>query len=170
MKMRKQDGFVLIGALIFLILMMYLGTAMFRGFGLDQIMAANLREKSRASEAAQAAITRAEWWLGQPGNATIGAPCTATRAQTTQICTGTPGLTTGFTNFTDIKAMPVNPGGGDGNYSANPIYSIYYLGPDSAGKQMYSITAQGWGGNKNAVATLETVYKVDCKICDLGNE
>lgn len=163
MTMRKQDGLVLISALIFLILMMYLGTAMFRGFGLDQIMAANLREKSRATEAAQAAITRAEWWLAQPGNATIGAACTAAGPQTTQVCTGTPSLTIGFANFTDIKAMPVNPGGGEGKYFANPIYSIYYLGPDSAGKRMYSITAQGWGGNKNAWRHLRPSTKLIAK-------
>ncbi|MFC5473524.1 pilus assembly PilX family protein [Paraherbaspirillum soli] len=170
MNNRRQDGFVLISALIFLVLMMYLGVAMFRGFGLDQMMASNLREKSRATEAAQAAIDFAEWWLIQPGNATTGVACTAAGAQTgTQVCTGTPSLTS-FANFTDTTALPVSTSGGVGNYYANPIYSIYYLGLDTAGKQMYSITAQGWGGNKNAVATLQTVFRVGCKICDLGSE
>jgi len=168
MNKKRQNGFVLISALIFLILMIYLGLAMFRGFGLDEMMAGNLREKSRATEAAGGTIQYAEWWLIQPGNATAGVACTAPGLQTgTLVCTGTPSLNS-YTNFTNTAAMTINSSGGIGTYYANPRYAIYYLGLDMGGKQMFDITGQAWGGNKNAVATVEEVYRVGCRVCDLG--
>jgi len=168
MNKKNSQGFVLVAALIFLVLMVYLGLAMFRGFGLDEMMAGNLREKSRATESAQAAIDYAEWWLLQPGNATTGAACSTAGVQTTpQVCTGVPSLNS-YANFVNTTALPVNSGGGAGKYYSTPIYSIYYLGNDTAGKQMYAITAKGWGGNQSAVAELQTVYRVGCKICNLG--
>lgn len=168
MKKKPQGGFVLVTALIFLILMIYLGLAMFRGFGLDEMMAGNLREKSRATEAAQTAIDAAESWLMQPGNATAGVAC-ALGAQPIQVCSGTPGLQT-FTTFINSTVLPVNTSGGAGNYYTNPIYSIYYLGLDPGGKpgnMLFTITAQASGGNKNAMATLQTVYRVGPKVRDL---
>lgn len=174
MNTKKQTGFVLISALIFLVLMIYLGLAMFRGFGLDEMMAGNLREKSRATEAAQAAIDYAEWWLVQTGNATDGGACANGPQTSLQICTGTPGLASfsTLTNFTNTTVMSVSESGGAGKYYAIPKYSIYYLGLDPTDPQkqtnLYTITAQAQGGNKNAEATLQIVYKVGPKITDLS--
>jgi type IV pilus assembly protein PilX len=171
MNKKTQTGFVLISALIFLVLMIYLGLAMFRGFGLDQIMAGNLREKSRATEAAQAAVNGAEWWLIQPGHATIGTTCGAgTQGTNPKICSNVPTLSPALSSYFVYTPanMTISTTGGVGTYSAAPQYYIYYLGADSKGRFMYTVTAQAQGGNQNAVATLQTVYRVGCLVCDLG--
>jgi len=171
MNKNRQKGFVLISALIFLILMIYLGLAMFRGFGLDEMMAGNLREKARATEAAQAAVEYAELWLTLSGNATAGAPCTTAGALATPtICTGAePSPNSALTTYTTFTNSAINvASSGVGTYFTKPIYAIYHLGLDPQKRRMYSITAQATGGNQNAVASIQTVYRVGCNVCDLG--
>lgn len=170
MNNRKQNGFVLVTALIFLLLMTYLSVAMFRGFNLDEMMAGNLREKSRATESAQAAISYAEWWLGQSGNATTGEACTAGKLTTPTVCSGTPGLAS-YVEYIPV-GMTVSASGGIATYAAKPIYAIDYLGVDTTGKLLYSITARAQGGNQNAMAVLQTVYRITPCIlaCDLGGD
>lgn len=161
MKMHKQSGFVMFSSLIFLVLMIYIGLAMFRGFGLDQVISGNLREKSRATEAAQAAIQYAEWWLLQSTDVNTGGKACAAGALTKPtICSGTPGLTA-YATYTNSTAFPISTTGGAGTYYASPIYSIYYAGISKPTCSKYFIiTAQGTGGNKSAVTTIQTVYFV----------
>ena len=162
----RQNGFTLIVSLIFLVMMTMLGLAMFSGFTLDETMAGNLREKSRAFDAAQTAINSAEYWLAQPGNATIGSTC-STALTTPQVCSNA------LANPTTLPwvnaGISVTPASGAGSYAANPTYYIQYLGTQASGNAFYLITAAAQGGNANAVAVLQTVYKISVQSGDLGN-
>jgi len=177
----KQTGFVLIASLIFLVLLTLLGLAMFNGFTLDEEMAGNLREKSRAIDAAQTAINSAEYWLGQPGNATPG-------VTTGAVCTGTGGISSAGpqvcstalaspTNlpwpsgigFVPPTALSVPTGSQWGSYSSNPYYYIQYLGTDASRASLYLVTGTAAGGNTNAVAVLQSVLRVTIQSLDLGN-
>ncbi|WP_236692046.1 pilus assembly PilX family protein [Amantichitinum ursilacus] len=155
--------------------MIYIGLAMFRGFGLDQVMAGNLREKSRATEAAQSAMQYAQWWLVQATNASNGVACTAGAKSKATICTGTPNanpLSDAYATYADSTKIPVSTTGGVGKYYASPVYTIYFAGMDTSScARFYLITAKGYGGNQNAVATLQSVYRViPGQIKDLGQD
>lgn len=177
----RQNGFTLIVSLIFLVLMTMLGLAMFSGFNLNETMAGNLREKSRAFDAAQTALNFAEYWISQPGNALTGAgtPIQGTACSTSSM-TSTPTVcNNALANSTTVpwaagvnytpSGMTVNAGGGSGTYSANPTYYIQYLGPPlSGGGGLFQVTTAGQGGNANSVAVLQSVYQVTCQICNLG--
>ena len=175
---RKQTGFVLVISLLMLVVLTILAVSMFRGFGLQEIMAGNLREKTRAIDAAQAAINYAEWWLPQGSNATTGVACAGLTA--TQVCSnplanpttvnnGNPSNTWG-PNGTDYTptGMTVNASG-VGTFLAPPRYYIHYVGLASGGTgKLYRISAVGWGGNSSAVAVLQSTFVVSTGVQNLG--
>lgn len=72
---RRQRGIALITCLLLLVMLTLLAISMFRGYGLQQKLAGNTREKQRAFEAAESALQYGEYWLpvGTPGS---GSPCT----------------------------------------------------------------------------------------------
>ena len=161
----KQKGFVLIASLLIMVVLTILALSMFRSFGLQELMAGNMREKSRAIDAAQAAINYAEFWLAK-GNASTGSTCSASATVNQPVvCSNAPPgsyLTTlpwAFgVNYTP-GGMQTNSNGGANNYYTNPRYYIQYLGTYPNGL-MYRITALGYGGNSNAVAVLQSMYQV----------
>jgi type IV pilus assembly protein PilX len=63
-----QRGVVLISAILLLIVMTLLALGMFRSFGIQELIAGNVREKQRALQSAEAAEQYAEIWLTAPGN------------------------------------------------------------------------------------------------------
>jgi type IV pilus assembly protein PilX len=63
-----QRGFVLISSILLLIVMTLLALAMFHSFGIQELIAGNVREKQRALQSAEAAEQYAELWLTAPGN------------------------------------------------------------------------------------------------------
>jgi type IV pilus assembly protein PilX len=65
---RTARGFVLIASLLLLIVMTLLALAMFHSFGIQELVAGNVREKQRALQSALAAEQYAELWLTAPGN------------------------------------------------------------------------------------------------------
>ena len=65
----RQNGMVLVTALLMLIVVTIIALAMFRSFGVDEKIAGNLREKQRAVSAAETAEQYAEYWLANGGNA-----------------------------------------------------------------------------------------------------
>ena len=165
---RKQTGYVLVVSMILLVVLTILAVSMFRSFGLQEIMAGNLREKTRAVDAAQAAINYAEWWLTQGSNATTGVAtgaCAAASA-TPVVCNTPIANATAVTpwavgvNYNPNPAyMAVNAGGGVGTYFRAPQFYIQYVGLASGGTgSLYRITAVGWGGNSAAVAVLQSTY------------
>jgi type IV pilus assembly protein PilX len=63
-----QRGVVLISAILLLVVMTLLALAMFRSFGIQELIAGNVREKQRAVQSAESAAQYAELWLTAPGN------------------------------------------------------------------------------------------------------
>ena len=63
-----QRGFVLISSILLLIVMTLLALAMFHSFGIQELIAGNVREKQRALQSAESAELYAELWLTAPGN------------------------------------------------------------------------------------------------------
>ncbi len=64
-----QRGVVLIAAILLLVVMTLLALGMFHSFGIQELVAGNVREKQRALQSAEAAEQYAEMWLTYPGNA-----------------------------------------------------------------------------------------------------
>ena len=62
----RQRGFALIASLLILVILTLLGVSMFSGVGLQERMAGNLRTKTRALDAANAALAAAEQNLLKP--------------------------------------------------------------------------------------------------------
>jgi type IV pilus assembly protein PilX len=63
-----QHGFVLISSILLLVVMTLLALAMFHSFGIQELVAGNVREKQRALQSAESAEQYAELWLTAPGN------------------------------------------------------------------------------------------------------
>jgi type IV pilus assembly protein PilX len=68
MRSRSARGFVLIASLLLLVVMTLIALAMFHSFGIQELVAGNVREKQRAVQSALAAEQYAEIWLTAPGN------------------------------------------------------------------------------------------------------
>ncbi|WP_198085359.1 PilX N-terminal domain-containing pilus assembly protein [Variovorax sp. E3] len=168
-----EQGFVLIVAMLFLIVLTVLSVSMFRSFNLQERIAGNTREKERALEAAQSALQYGEWWLGQ-GNGSTGANCSGVLNANTlsqmQVCSNM--LTAPTTLPWSARAdylppnMTVATGGGiaasgDINYNAKPGLSIGYLGLSPDGKSLlYQVSAFGYGGSTTAAAVVQSTYQV----------
>jgi type IV pilus assembly protein PilX len=162
---QRESGFVLVISLLLLVVLTILAVSMFRTFGLQEIMSGNLREKTRAVDAAQSAIRYVEWWLTQGNNATTGTACAGIVAApvvcNTQIVSPTTiPWPTGVT-YNPNAAMIISPVGGVATYEQAPEYYIQYVGAAAGGNGgLYRITAVGWGGNASAVAVLQSTYIV----------
>jgi len=63
-----QRGVALIAAILLLVVMTLLALSMFHSFGIQELVAGNVREKQRAVQGAEAAEQYAEIWLTYPGN------------------------------------------------------------------------------------------------------
>ncbi len=186
-----QRGFVLIASLLILIIVTLLGISMFRSYGLQEKIAGNLREKERAFQSAQSALQFAEQWLTQKNHATAGTSCIGSSSplaltSVPRICSNSlpspdavpwvsggqplgvtyaipqPGSTSG--------TIKVSTSGGTDSYYALPRFYIQNIGP-TIGKQgtLFRITTVGWGGNKNAVAVIQSTYLVSTAVQDLSN-
>ena len=171
---RKEAGYVLVVSMILLVVLTILAVSMFRSFGLQEIMAGNLREKTRAVDAAQAAINYAEWWLNHPNtNATTGVACAGV-TNTPVVCnTAIANATTtpwavGVNYNPNPAYMTVSASGGVGTYFQAPQFYIQYVGLAAGGTGLlYRITAIGWGGNSSAVAVLQSTYIISTGVTPL---
>jgi type IV pilus assembly protein PilX len=159
---------VLIVALAMLLMLTLLSVGMFRSLGLEERITGNTREKQHAFYAAQSALLYGENWLNQ-GNAGLPVTCAGTTA-TPQVCSqaSTPAQaalatqawnTTFGTSYVPPTAIAQNT---IAQYYASPQFGITYLGPDPAkpGAYLYQVTSQGYGGNSNAVAVVQSVWSV----------
>lgn len=183
----KRGGFALITSLLILVMLTLLAISMFRGYGLLQKIAGNVREKERAFQAAQNALQYGEWWLGQ-GSPGLGATCsvtaTVTSMATMRACANQLTNVTDPTNWAGSliytpPAMIVAAGGGtatdgnanlDINYAAPPRLYIAYLGLSPSGQQaLYSVTGGGYGGSNNSVAVVQSVVGIMSKVTPLDN-
>lgn len=171
-----QSGIALITSLLMLVLMTILALAMFRGFGLQEKIAGNTREKQRAFQAAENTLRYGEWWLAQTMVGS-GVVCTASvtinSASDMRACSNQltnlidPGTWTGQ-SFYKPPAMVVATGGGtvtdgsgnkDVNYAQVPGLYVAYIGLSPNGQQtLYSVTAAGYGGSSTSAAVIQSVY------------
>ena len=170
----QQSGFVLVVSVLLLVALIILAISMFRTFGLQEIMAGNLREKTRAVDAAQTAINYAEWWLTQGNNATTGTNCAGV-VNNPIVCnaaivnaTKTP-WAIGVNYNPNPAYLAVSGSGGKGTYAQAPQFHIQYVGLAASGAgALYRITAVGWGGNSAAVAVLQSTYAISTGVKNLG--
>ncbi|HEX4675667.1 MAG TPA: PilX N-terminal domain-containing pilus assembly protein [Steroidobacteraceae bacterium] len=178
-----QSGMALIASLLLLVVVTILGIAMFRSFGLQEIVAGNTREKTKAVQSAESAEEYAEWWLTENGavNATSGVTCGAgvlnANSNNIQICSNTLASA-----VADVSVVPWVIGGSESAVAYTPPYlnvgtnavNIYYQAPRfyisylsgsynatiGAQTNNYTIDAVGYGGTSNAVAIVEAGYTV----------
>jgi type IV pilus assembly protein PilX len=179
-----ERGMVLVTALLLLIVVTLIALAMFRSVGLDQKMAANLREKQRALNAAETAEQYAEYWLANGGSsgtaatACSGAPVAASAAATsTPICTNV--LTTAATLpwATGVYYLPSAPTSMNvtatpalGSFYNYPEYYISYIGQTAGGLgKIYQIDAAAYGASPDTAAVVEATYIVQTSVQDLGS-
>ncbi|MQQ99796.1 pilus assembly PilX family protein [Glaciimonas soli] len=186
----RQQGFVLITAMLLLVMLTLLALSMFRGYGIQQKIAGNSREKERSFEAAQNALQYGEWWLGQSGVILkTGVACSNTITVTAPgqmlVCTNalvnptTPQNWAASLLYTP-PAMKVLAGGGtvtdgngnlDINYSSAPQLYIAYLGKTSDGQSAYySVTGAGVGGSTNSTSVVQSIVTVGPRTKNLGSD
>lgn len=163
--MNKHKGFVLVASLLTLILLTVLGACLAKTFTLQETISGNQREKTRAVEMAQSALSYAEWWLNQ-GNNGVGAACQAANAATTVAFICTNSLANPQTvpwgagvNYTPAN-IAISTTGGVNTIYAIPKFYIQYLGSSpNTGNNMYKITAMGYGGNSSTIAVIESIFE-----------
>jgi type IV pilus assembly protein PilX len=172
----RQRGMVLVTALLLLLVVTIIAVTMFHSFGTQERIASNVREKQRALHAAESAQQYAEWWLSM-GNANNVGPCTTVLlVSAAQVCQNK--LIDGVAN-SNVAAVPWMIAGTEvgvtyappemtvattasaGTYFKSPSFYISYLGLATDGKSsIYQIDAVGYGGRADAVAVVESTYKL----------
>jgi type IV pilus assembly protein PilX len=178
-----QRGVVLVTSLLLLVVVTIMALSMFRGFGIQEKMAGNMREKQRALQAAVSAQTYAEQWLiansGTSPPVVCAAPVQNANALQGQICSNQ------LWNVTTVTTLPWQIGGNNvgvtytppgmnvaavnqtapsnNSYAFAPIFYIsdggLSLDPNVPG-EVYQIDAVGYGGNGNTAALVESTYAV----------
>lgn len=184
---RAQRGMVLISSLLLLIVVTIIALSMFRGFGIQEKIAGNMREKQRALSAAVSAEVYAENWVSNNSTAASGPCSTVLNANTGQgqICSNQLPLVVANGDVTQvpwqISGAPVGvtylPPGMSVNtttsvsaanvanptYFATPTFYISDMGasldPSYPG-EVYQVDAVGYGGNSVTVAEIESTYVV----------
>jgi type IV pilus assembly protein PilX len=161
----------LISGLLLLVVLTVLAMSMFRGYGTQQKIAGNVRDKQRAVSAAVSAQQFAEFWLSTttppPAVDCSGIGATSSVAQ---VCSNSPdftsvpwllgtqpvGITFANFNFTaQVKAEAPT----QGTYFSTPMFYVTDLGQSAAGPgEVYQIDATGWGGTPDTVAVVESTF------------
>ncbi|PRC91021.1 pilus assembly PilX family protein [Solimicrobium silvestre] len=173
---QNQRGVALIASLIIMLLMTIVALSIFRGNNLFEKIAGNTREKQRAFQSAQDALSYAEWWINStttpPPVVSSGCPTSAPSAIT--VCGGNTSYDPG-TSASTILGLPLYTGytpssmtiksgggaqtGGDVNYSKAPgIYIYKEPNPSSNGSTVYEVTAVGYGGANSTVAIVQSYF------------
>jgi type IV pilus assembly protein PilX len=177
--MVTQRGIALISALLLLLVVTIMALAMFRSYGVQEMISGNVREKQRALQAAETAQAFAEFWLSQPANIAAGdTACNALLSANLnqgQICSNalpTPATVPWIIGGTEV-AVTYNPSN-DISVSATGGVNTYYkiprfyisdvgLGADAQG-EVYQVDAVGYGGTVNAVAEVESTFEVKTNV------
>jgi type IV pilus assembly protein PilX len=179
---RRERGMVLVTALLLLIVVTLIALAMFRSVGLDQKMAANLREKQRALNAAESAEQYAEYFLanGGSGSAPLGTCASVVAvASAAPICTNpltsptslpwTTGVNYALTLANAPSAMNVTTTPALGSFYYSPEFYIAYVGQTVGGLgKIYQIDAVAYGASPDTAAVVESTYIVQTSVIDIG--
>jgi type IV pilus assembly protein PilX len=176
---RLHRGFVLVSSLLLLLVVTIIALSMFRGFGIQEKVAGNMREKQRALQAAESAQQFAENWLmnnasNAPvtctgplvnGNSSLGQICANKLWLTVPSVTAIPwtiaGANVGVT-YTP-PGMTVTTTSASNTYYGAPTFYISDAGasadPNVPG-EVFQIDAYGYGGNNTTAAVVESTYAV----------
>jgi type IV pilus assembly protein PilX len=176
----RQRGMALIIGLLLLLVLTIIGMSMFRGFGVEEQIAGNTREKQRAVNAATSAQQYAEWWLAS-GNAPLGGTCNGVvPSNPGQVCLGPAPTSAYFTSvpwstgvtFTQFnQTLAGAPSGSQTSYYQPPVFYITDLGNSVAqGGEVFQIDAYGYGTNSNTVAVVESTYVLQQSNMNIGGE
>lgn len=184
-----ESGYILVVSLVVMILLAIIALSLLGSNTIQELLAGNLSEKTRALQAANSALNYAEGWVTQ--NPSAGIACTAGTTSTIPVVCNinspAPGtldpndLAVSITNDPTSSAigtifqppgMTVSTSGGSNTVYQLPRYYIQYVGlvADSAGTvtgSLYKITAAGYGGNANAVAIVQAYYRVYSQATDI---
>lgn len=184
---RNQRGYVMILSMLMLLIITVISISMAKSFFLEEGMAGNLREKTRALGAAQTALTYGEWYVanhqgygvncttaGQLANPTI---CTQAVNISSQNSTSGTNLTVGNSNpfniyFTytpeNTAYLNVASPGVDTFYAPPGLY-IQFVGLDTSNSDyIYKITAYGYGGSPTSVAVVQSTFMTVAAVKNLG--
>lgn len=172
-----QSGIALITGLLLLLVVTVIAVAMFHGFGTEEQIAGNTREKQRAFASAISAEQYAEWWLIS-GTIPPTVSCnTLVPSDEGQVCANAltnyanvPWTISGaqvgvsYTPFAQTQTV-TGPEGSNGTasqgtYYGYPVFYITDLGKSGSGGELYQVDAYGYGGTANALAEVESTYLV----------
>jgi type IV pilus assembly protein PilX len=168
---RSQLGMALITGLLLLLVVTVIAVGMFTGFGTEEQIAGNSREKQRSYNSAVSAEQYAEWLLTS-GLAPQPTTCAAgsVTSDSPEICNVTapqPDFTTlpwaTYTTYTPFSSTQTlaKTGASQGSYYDTPAFYITYLGSSvAAGGTLYQIDAYGYGGTSNSVSIVESTFVV----------
>ena len=182
-----ESGYILVVSLVVMLLLAIIALSLLGSNTIQELIAGNLSEKTRALQAANSALSYAEVWVAQ--NPSAGVPCTAGTTSTAPVVcnVNSPALGTlapnDLTSPTSSGAaigtiyqpanMTISSTGGANMYYQAPRYYVQYVGlvADSSGTTvgtLYQITAAGYGGNANAVAIVQAYYRVYSQSTNVG--
>jgi type IV pilus assembly protein PilX len=194
---RRQRGVILITAMLLLIVVTIMALSMFRGYGAQERLAGNTRDKQRALAAAISAQQYAEFQLAS-GAAPLPGVCPAGILPSgMQVCLPPPapaplpnfatlpwasGVT--YSVFTSNAINGVSnvisaTGTADNatqsaSYVQAPQFNVIDLGPNAPGAlpagEVYQVDAVGFGGTSNTVAVVESTFVIGSNTpSNLGN-
>jgi type IV pilus assembly protein PilX len=192
---RRQRGVILITAMLLLIVATIMALSMFRGYGAQERLAGNTRDKQRALAAAISAQQYAEFQLASGAAPLPGACPAGILPNGMQIClppaapAPLPNFaawpwTTGIT-YSVFTSNAIN--GVSNVISANgtrdtatqaasyvqaPVFNVIDLGPNKGtpAGEVYQVDAVGFGGTNNTVAVVESTFVIGANTPNnLGN-
>jgi type IV pilus assembly protein PilX len=164
-----QKGMALVTGMLLLVVVTILAMSMFRGYGTQQKIAGNVREKNRAVSAAVSAQQYAEYWLSS-ATPPPAVDCSGMKTSPVpQVCLNSPDFTVvpwtlnaqpvGVSFNTFNKTAKVDQLPSQGSYFSTPMFYVTDLGQSAAGPgEVYQIDATGWGGTPDTVAVVESTF------------
>lgn len=164
----RPNGFALVSALAFLLVITLLGVSLFLGVNLQEKAAGNSLQKTRALALANSATTAAERWLASRLSRPPPKSCSGANSASFRVCIAPPSTpdrpntwrTTGATPIGFAK-LDLGTGGGVDTYYRAPGVWITFLGQATmAPGDLYLINAYAWGGNERSLVVTEAVFYV----------
>lgn len=181
-----ESGYILVVSLVVMLLLAIIALSLLGSNAIQELIAGNLSQKTRALNAANSALHYAEAWVTQ--NPSAGIACTAGTTSTAPAVCNIDSPSLGTLNPNDLTlavgdtgaigsiyqppGMTASTSGGINTVYQLPRYYIQYVGlvSDSGGTvdgTLYKITAAGYGGNANAIAIVQAYYRVYSQATDV---
>ena len=191
----RQRGVILVTAMLLLIVVTIMALSMFRGYGGEERLAGNTRDKQRALAAAISAQQYAEFQLASGAAPLAGACPAGILPNGMQVClppaapaplpnfatlpwlTGvtysvfTSNAINGVSNTISATGTPDLPGQ-SASYVQAPVFNVIDLGPNKGtpAGEVYQVDAVGFGGTSNTVAVVESTFVIGSNApSNLGN-